>query len=105
MKDEEEDTGFCPCTVDSRNPCGFDNTCLQDSCSTWSGNCLAASLSGITIPCNDDTDCQFCTANLAPCDAANPCTPIVCELYDGVDYGGCVSAKACGLLEGYRCPP
>ncbi|MBW2704070.1 MAG: hypothetical protein JRF33_24890 [Deltaproteobacteria bacterium] len=105
LKDEEEDTGFCPCSLDSRNPCEFDNTCFQDSCSSWTGTCLAAALSGITISCGSDADCQFCSATLAPCDAAHPCTVIECVLYDGVDYGGCVTAEACGLSEGYRCQP
>ena len=29
---------------------------------------------------------------------------ITCELYPDQTYGGCVSAKACGLIEGMHCP-
>ncbi len=72
----ESDTGFCPCH-DINNPCP-DNSCVA-----FFNMCAATGL-----PCSTDADCYN----------------IVCEKYDPQDYGGCVSAKGCGLEEGFHCP-
>ncbi|MBN2493146.1 MAG: hypothetical protein JXR96_01040 [Deltaproteobacteria bacterium] len=102
-KSAEEDKGYCPCTLDSRNPCDIDNTCLKDTC--LGGTCWAMSIAGIRVPCSGDQDCQLCTATLSePCNTDADCREIVCELWEGVDYGGCSAGAACGLKEGYHCP-
>ncbi len=103
LKSPEEDQGFCPCTQDMRNACP-ENTCLQDTCGMMDV-CSTLSMMGTNLPCQDDSDCHLCTVTWEPCDANGQCPDTVCELYDDVDYGGCVSAKACGLLEGVHCPP
>jgi hypothetical protein len=102
LKSPEEDTGYCPCTADLRNGCP-DNTCYSDTC--WMGRCLALSGAGINLPCQTAADCKFCMVTLLPCGAGDTCPAVTCELYDGADYGGCVSGRGCGLIEGVHCPP
>jgi len=101
LKSPEEDQGFCPCTQDQRNACP-QNTCLADTC--FGGTCWALSLVGIDLSCQTNQDCHVCQVTMLPCGAGDSCPATTCELYDGVDYGGCVSAKACGLQEGVHCP-
>jgi len=98
LKSQEEDQGFCPCH-DTQNPC-MSNTCLQNMCGTFTNTCLL-----IDLPCQTDADCYMCSVTTLPCATNADCPPIQCDKYDGVDYGGCVSAQGCGLEEGYHCPP
>ncbi len=101
LKHPEEDEGFCPCH-NTRNPC-MDNTCMtSDMC--FAGSCLSLSIAGIDLSCTQDSDCNICLVTMSHCMSDADCKTIECELYDGVDYGGCVSAKGCGLNEGYHCP-
>jgi len=92
----EEDQGFCPCHP-SLNPC-MSNSCLP-------GMCLMNTCLGVSTPCTTDADCSMCTVTRDACTTSADCRAVECELYDGVDYGGCVSARACGLADGYHCPP
>jgi hypothetical protein len=62
-------------------PCSTSNPCPTDLCLL--GSCINKK-----IPCNTSADCL-----------------IECELYSGVNYGGCVIGKNCGLKEGFHCPP
>jgi hypothetical protein len=98
LKSQEEDQGFCPCH-NTQNRC-MANTCLQNMCGTFTGTCLL-----LDLPCQTDADCYMCSVTTAHCATDADCATIECELYDGVDYGGCVSARGCGLDEGYHCPP
>lgn len=95
----ESDTGYCPCHP-TKNPCPA-NTCIADTC--LGGVCYALSLNGIRLPCQTANDCKVCSVNLLSC-ATTTCPAIQCVTYDGVDYGGCVSAQSCGLMEGVHCP-
>ena len=51
-------------------------------------------------------NCSFgvCMASGDPCSTSADCVQLVCEYYEGYNYGGCVYAKNCGLQEGYHCP-
>jgi hypothetical protein len=98
LKSQEEDQGFCPCH-DTQNRC-MANTCLQNMCGTFTHTCLM-----LDLPCQTDADCYMCSVTTAHCATDADCAEIECEKYDGVDYGGCVSARGCGLQEGYHCPP
>ncbi len=103
LKSAEEDQGFCPCKA-IVNACPA-NTCLMDTCGSFTHTCFALSMAGITLACETDADCHLCGVTMDSCATDSDCKTIECELYDGVDYGGCVSAKGCGLQEGYHCPP
>jgi len=99
LKSQEEDQGFCPCH-DTQNPC-MSNTCLTTMmCGTFTHTCLM-----LDLPCQTDEDCYMCSVTTLPCTTDADCAAIECEKYEGVDYGGCVSARGCGLMEGYHCPP
>jgi hypothetical protein len=102
LKSSEEDQGFCPCSASNRCP---DNTCLMDTCGAFSRKCTALALSGYDVPCTTNADCQICTGTLRLCSSNADCPPLQCELYEGQNYGGCVSARSCGLMEGFRCDP
>jgi hypothetical protein len=103
LKGAEEDEGFCPCHP-MKNACP-ENTCLMDTCGTITHKCFALGLAGLNVPCTTNADCQLCQVTWDSCNSDADCEAIDCEIYDGVDYGGCVSAKGCGLQEGYHCPP
>ena len=95
---QEEDNGYCPCH-DTQNPC-MANTCLTTMmCGTFTNTCLL-----LDLPCQTDADCYMCSVTTLHCTTNADCPAIQCEKYDGVDYGGCVSAQGCGLDEGYHCP-
>ncbi|HOX43892.1 MAG TPA: hypothetical protein PK668_09840 [Myxococcota bacterium] len=102
LKSAEEDQGFCPCAANNTCP---SNTCLTGDTCGMSGKCFALSMSGIDLPCSTAADCNICTVTMDHCMTNADCQAISCELYDGVNYGGCVSAKACGLVEGMHCDP
>lgn len=102
LKSPEEDQGYCPCH-NTKNPC-MDNSCWKDTCSSFSHKCALLNASGVTLPCQTDADCHVCSGTLLKCGAGDTCPEVQCETYDGVDYGGCVMAKACGLMEGFHCP-
>ena len=94
-KAEGEDKGYCPCH-DANNPCP-QNSCLQDIC--FGSACLSTGLA-----CTTNEDCQVCTIGAQPCLSDADCPTLACEIYEDVDYGGCVSARACGLDDGQHCP-
>ena len=65
LKSAEEDTGYCPCTKDNRNPCEFPNYCNRSmSRCTMLKKCTGR-LAG--IPCTTNADCSFCNTTGQPC--------------------------------------
>ncbi|MBW1808644.1 MAG: hypothetical protein JRJ87_10655 [Deltaproteobacteria bacterium] len=70
----EEDSAYCACH-------DLKNTCPLDMCGLFTKTCINSKKA-----CQTDADCV-----------------IPCEEYDGVDYGGCVIGKTCGLNEGFHC--
>lgn len=104
IKDPESDKSYCPCH-DTSNPCPA-NTCLMgDTCGPMTKKCVALAMSGIDVPCTQNSDCNICTVSFKHCMSNNDCKPIVCEKEPGQSYGWCTVGKSCGLLEGFHCQP
>lgn len=102
LKSQEEDTGYCPCTQDNKNPCNFPNACIKGSSICNAQKKCTAPIAGAN--CTTNADCAYCQSTREACSQNSDCRPITCELYPDQTYGGCVSAKACGLIEGMHCP-
>lgn len=95
LKSQEEAQGFCPCH-DGQNPC-MDNACMP-------GYCIMGSCVAYDLPCQQDEDCSMCQVTKEHCATDADCPAVPCEKFEDRDYGGCVSAKGCGLREGFHCP-
>ncbi len=74
LKSQEADKAYCACHA-TKNPCP------PDACGLITKTCINSKK-----PCQTTADCL-----------------IPCETYEGVDYGGCVMGRNCGLDEGIHC--
>lgn len=109
------------CSGGQRCPVGFEcstvilvaGSCRSDAeCSMYNVPCLIGEEDNGFCPCNNQTNpCPanncfmgMCSASGDSCSSNADCIQLVCEYYEGYDYGGCVYAKNCGLKEGYHCP-